>query len=97
LSHARASGAPLEVKTRSNRRRWRARVIAMRFGWAQLLELDDLCRDLQTWIYRVADIEAVSLDAGDAYLQGLLNEEKAGRATRARRERKSGRSHRRAR
>lgn len=78
LRHACASGAPLEVKTRPNRRRWRTRVVATRSGWAHMLELDDLCRNLQTWIYRVSDIEAVSLDVRDAYLRGLLDKAEAG-------------------
>jgi hypothetical protein len=71
LRHASASGAPVEVKTRRDRRRWRARVVAMRSGWAELVELDDLCRDLHSWIVRVADLEAVSVDASDAYLREL--------------------------
>ncbi len=83
LRHACASGAPLEVKTRSDRRRWRVRVVATRSGWAEWVELDDLCRDLQTWIHRVSDIEAVNLDASDAYLRGLLDEAETGGRRRA--------------
>jgi hypothetical protein len=75
LRHACASGVPLEIRTRSDRRRWRTRVIATRSGWAQLVELDDLCRNLQPRICRVSDIEAVSVDAGDAYLRGLLDKD----------------------
>jgi hypothetical protein len=84
LRHACAGGAPLEVRTRPNRRRWRVRVVATRWGWVEWVELDDLCRNLQTWIHRVSDIEAVNLDASDAYLRGLLDEAEAGSRRNAR-------------
>ena len=72
LRHAGARGDPIEVKTRPDRRRWMVRVVALRGGWVEWMELDDLCRDVHGWIYRLADIKAVSLDPSDAYLRGLV-------------------------
>jgi hypothetical protein len=72
IQHACASGSPIEVKTRPDRRRWRVRVVGVQAGWVEWMELDDLCRDVHEWIYRLTDVEAVSLDPGDAYLRGLV-------------------------